>query len=156
MASSIVRETIYAAFFALVSGDATFKTKSRLWQHWSDVPAELQPALFMTQVVQAAKADRTGIPTIWELGARIYLYANVGQQSDGGKAPAQILNPLVDKICDLIQPAQPGSGMITNEQTLGGLVTKCRISGDLVTDEGLLGPQGVVMIPVKILVAGNA
>lgn len=151
--SNITRETIYAAFFALMSSDPTWKTASRLLKHWSDVPAELQPAIFMTQGNEAAKTDRPGIPIIWTFNVRLHLYANVGEQSDGGKAPAQILNPLIDKICDLIQPPL---GIGAGEQTLGGLVTRCRISGEVVTDEGLLGAQGVVQIPVQIILAGNA
>ena len=150
---SIIRETIYNALFALVENAATFKTTSRLLLHWTDVPAELQPALFLTQTKEAAETKRTGIPIIWTFHATIHLYANVGQQADSGQAPSTILNPIVDSICNLLQPP-PGIG--AGEQTLGGLVTRCRISGEIITDEGLLGPQGVVQIPVIMVVAGNA
>jgi len=149
----MVRENIYAAAFALFSGDPAWVTKNRLWKHWDEVPPDQQPAIFQTQVKEVSTTkDRTGIPLIWHFHINLHLYVNVGQQGDQGMAPSQVLNPLVDKILGLIQPG-PGP---TGEQTLGGLVTKCRVEGDIITDEGLFGPQGIVMIPVVILIPGNA
>lgn len=151
MANSINREAIYAAFFALMSGSATFKTKSRLLRLWSDVDSAYQPALFQTQVREMSKADRTGIPNIWTFHVLLHVYVHVGQQQDEGVSPATIMNPILDTLCDLIQP-----GTARGEQTLGGLVTMCRIAGEIMLDEGFFGPQGIAQIPVDIIVAGNA
>jgi len=147
------RETIYQALFNLAvygtviapaSPPANFpwKTFSRRLVHWTDVPAAMQPAIYVTQVSEDAKFTHK-LPTIWSLNADIYMYANTG--GDQKQVPASFLNPLVDQLVANLLPNQ-----LTGEQTLGGLVEYCRIDGSIITDEGALGDQAVVVIPVKL------
>lgn len=153
MAITINREEIYSTFFALVTSDPGFKTKSRLWKHFSELDDVETPAIYMTQVREVAERKGKGL-NAWRFYVNLHLYVKVGQQGDMGAIPATILNPLVDKVCDLIQPS--GSDFAHNEQTLGGLVEQCAIEGDIITDEGLFGPLGVALIPAVILVPGYA
>jgi hypothetical protein len=62
--------------------------------------------------------------------------------------PAIALNQLVDAIELALSP-----GPAFEEQTLGGLVSHCRIVGEIETDEGVLGDQAVAIIPSKSMVA---
>ncbi len=144
------REAIFSALFALVSGLTGFVTTSRRLMHWTDVTADMQPALFQAQKTQGAD-PRTGSPTKWRLHADLYLYTNLGSQTGGGDTPdatpATQLNNFIDAIDAALAP-NPATGA---PQTLGGLVQYCRISGTVETDEGVLGAQAVAIIPVEIL-----
>lgn len=136
-------ETIYSALFTLVSQGTEWKTKSRRLIHWADVAPADQPALFQAQGSIAARYTQK-TPTIWLLDAELYLYAH--SNGDWKTSPMTVLNPLIDRIITNLLPSD-----LTGEQTLGGLVTACRIEGDIATDEGTLGDQAVVIIPVKLL-----
>jgi len=136
------RETIYSAVFALVSSVPGLVLKSRTLKHWSDVSYVDQPCLFQTQTKENA-IQNIKMPTRWTLHIDLYLYAHT--RGDTTISPSSILNPLVDAINVLFTP-HPAAG----EQTLDGLVEKCRIEGTIETDEGLLGEQGVVIIPIVV------
>lgn len=140
----MTREPIYAALFVLLQGIPGIVSASRKLKHWNDVPKVDQPALFMAQGGQTAQAV-TGQPTKWVLNLKIYLYVNT---SDPTQSPAEIMNPLLDAICNALEPS-PAVG----KQTLGGLAHYCRIDGGIETDEGTLGDQAVAIIPVEILAA---
>lgn len=137
------RETIFAALFTLASSGAQWKTKSRRLKHWADVAPADQPALFMSQGNQNARFTMN-TPTIWTFDVEFYIYAHTG--GDELTSPATIINPLLDQLVTNLLPLP-----LTGEQTLGNLVTLCRIDGDLITDEGVLGDQAVAIIPVKLL-----
>lgn len=140
------RETLYAAVFNLLKNSASFKTASRKLRHWSEVPPEEQPALFVVQGGEVPQVT-TKTPTVWSLKVSVYIYAHTAAGMREEEAPSQILNPLVDAVTDAIElPSQPF------EQTLGGLCHRLRLDGAIETDEGVLGDQGVVIIPITIVV----
>ncbi len=141
----MIREPIYEALFALVSGSASFATASRRLRHWSDVGAAEQPALFMAQKSETAE-ERAPLPVKWRAMVDFYVYA---QAPDELTAPAIALNPLIDAIEAALAP--PAS---SNVQTLGGLVSHAWIAGKIETDEGVLGGQAVAIVPIEILVSG--
>ncbi len=135
------RETIYSALFTKLSAASGLVTKSRKLKHWADVPAIEQPALYQAQVKETV-TRQTGQPSVWRLNLDVYLYANT---SDPATSPSQVLNPILDAIVASLEPA------IGEVQTLSGLVQYCRINGAIETDEGVLGQQAVVIIPIEIL-----
>jgi hypothetical protein len=146
----MIRENIYAELFNIlqgltIGGKPAFKTISRQLQMWSDVNIADTPALYIVQRSELARVVQK-LPTIWELKLSLYLYVNTG--GDTTKTPSSIFNPLVDAIEDILVPNPPA----LQEQLLGGLVTYCRIDGEILTDEGVLGDWGVVIIPIMILV----
>ena len=143
---NIPREAVYAALFSLLAATSGIKTSSRRLKMWTEVAPPDQPALFMVQRHESSKVT-TRVPTIHELYVDIILYGNNGGQDQSSTAPMSILNPIVDAIEAKLLP---GAGSM--DQTLGGLVERCRIDGDIQTDEGALGDQAVVIIPVTILV----
>jgi hypothetical protein len=138
----INRETIFAALFVLASNAANFNTKSRKLKHWSDVSPADQPALFQAQGKEIA-VSRYRLPTLWTLHASLYVYAH---QSSLDVLPSTALNNLVGAIELALAP-----DLFSGEQTLGGLVSHCRINGQIETDEGVLGDQAVAIIPIEIM-----
>jgi len=137
------REVIYAALFSMLSSSGAYKTKSRKLQHWADVTASRQPALFQAQRTETASTV-PGQPTVWNLQVDIYVYANTSNKSE---APSQIINPLLDAIGNALAPDP-----ITGKCTLGGLVQHAWIEGAIQTDEGVLGDQAVAVVPIVIKV----
>lgn len=138
------REPKYVALFAKVSGIPGLVTTSRRLRHWSDVKPVEQPALFQVQMRENQR-PRKGIPALVTFGCELYLYVNTGNALDD-VTPSTELNQFMDAIEAALAPDP-----LTGFQTLGGTVSHCWIEGDIVTDEGVLGPQAVAIIPVKIL-----
>ncbi len=137
------REKIYCALFNLVCSVSGFTTVSRRLKPWSEVEASQQPALFQAQVSENV-VQVTNQPPKWKMEVNLYIYC---YSSDPKISPSIQINNLLDAIEDVLKP----NGALEN-QTLGGLVTYCRISGKTQTDEGVLGQQAVVIIPIEILI----
>ncbi len=136
------REAVYAAIFALASAIPGLATASRKARHWADVAPTEQPALFQIQRQESIEVVK-GLPPKRRFGVDLYLYA---QSTDPTIAPASKLNPLIDAIEAAFAPA-PVSGV----QTLGGLVDHAWIGPRIETDEGVLGDQAVVIVPIEVL-----
>jgi hypothetical protein len=134
------REAIYAALFAKVAAVPGFNTTSRRLRFHLDVAGADQPALFMSQYREDAQTV-PGLNTVWILRVNLFLYAMT--RPDVATPPAQILNPLVDAVIATLAP-EP----VSNKQTLGGLVQHTWVEGEIQTDEGVLGDQGIAVIPI--------
>lgn len=85
---------------------------------------------------------KTGYGTVITLKSKVWVYVN--SETTNGVVPSSQLNILADLITGVLQP---DNGAQEN-QTLGGLVNYCRIEGDIQTDEGTLGTQAVMIIPI--------
>ncbi|MCL1908967.1 MAG: DUF4872 domain-containing protein [Holophagaceae bacterium] len=133
------REAIFNALAMRLEAVPGIRNFSRKLLHWSDVESDRQPALYMASANQAVTIDGYGLPPRLELPVRLYLY---NQNQD----PA-LQNNLLDAIERALEPDE-GEVVLT----LGGLVSHCWIEGEIETDEGLLGDQAVVIVPVSILV----
>lgn len=138
------REAIYSALFEKIKAIEGLVTVSRVLKHWNDVTPSEQPALFMTQDGEIP-ISRTGLPTTWKLMVSLYLYCNAGGDSDA--IPVIEINKYLDTVQDALKP-----DMITGYQTLGGLVQDVSFGEKIETDEGLLGSQSVVIIPILITI----
>lgn len=66
--------------------------------------------------------------------------------------PASLLNPVLDGIDAALQPDNPS----LNYFTLGGLVRRCYIEGEITTDEGTMAPKAMAVVPIEILLANPA
>ena len=141
---SMNREAIYSALFARLQSAFPWNTSSRVLLHWSEVPPVQQPAIFLAQVNETAQTI-TRQHTKWMLNVRVFIYAN--SQTPNGKAPATVMNAIIDAVVAAMAPPVPGLEV----QNLGGLVDWARIEGTIETDEGLLGDQAVAIIPIAIL-----
>lgn len=137
------REAIYSALFAKVGSASGFMTIGRKLQHWADVAPAEQPALFQVQKSEDVK-PQTGMPSKVLMHVELYIY-NLST-ADPYASPAIGLNKLMDAVTAALSPMGGAT-----EQTLGGLVSYCRINGQINTDEGVLGDQAVAIIPIEIL-----
>jgi hypothetical protein len=141
----IVRESIYAALWALGAGATSFASANRRLRHWADVAPAEQPALFMSEKGGHAVTKALGAPIVWTLYADFYLYVH---SSDPYLAPAMVLNPLLDALETALAPS-PATGI----QNLGlpAMVQHAYIAGKIETDEGVLGDQAIAIVPIEIL-----
>ncbi len=139
----MTREPIIAALFAKLAAIPSLVTVGRVVKHLIDVPAEHQPALFLSPRNQSA-IRRTGLPTKWVISVLVYIYTNRGGQN---VIPDIQMNAILDAVETVLAP----NGGVEN-QTLGGLCEYCRIEGVIETDEGALGDQSVAIVPIDILV----
>lgn len=136
------REQTFAALFARLASVTAFQTTSRKLLHWDNVSPEQQPAGFQMEGRQMAEGPSLRL-TKWTFHAEWYLYAHA--QNTSGDVVA-LLNQLVDACVAALDP-----GPAWEKQTLGNLVTDCRISGEIETSEGRLGDQAVAIIPLLII-----
>lgn len=142
----INREAIYQALFDQVKSLSGFVTTSRRARLAKDVAPEEQPALFMEEGPgENVQHQGQGLPAKHLLYVDMGFYARLNE--DKNAAPGNILNPLIDAIEAALAPDSD-----QEDQTLGGLVIYCRISGKIEKNEGLLDGQASVVIPVEILV----
>lgn len=141
------RETIYKALFDKLAAIESLNTASRILAHWDDVPASMQPALYMAQDTQLAE-QVTGFPTKYTLNAKIWIYTH---RDTSNTIPSTQINNILDAIDEALRP-DPSP---TNKQTLGGLVHHCWINGSIETDEGTLGNQSVAIVPITMLVVNT-
>lgn len=141
---SVTREQIMTAFGSLVFNAGPFKTTGRRVQMWNQVSS--QPAAFVRNI--GDKYERHGaLPPKITMMVEIWLYDN-SAGVDPNAAPGAALNALVDAVEAALAP----DSKVSNELTLGGLVTRCRIEGECIFDPGDLDGQAKAVIPVHILV----
>jgi hypothetical protein len=162
------REEIYQALFNLGAAAKVrnardqlvpaFKTTSRRWRHWNEVPADQQPAFYQVQRKENPRTqERVGMPPRWVLYVDWFIYANAG--SDITQVTSSILNPILDAI-EAALPYNPVTGPMgvpLDYQRLGfppGSIQEARIMDeDIEINEGLLAPQSqtVAVVPVRII-----
>lgn len=138
------REAIYGALFAKVKDIEGLATVGRVLRHWERVDPSEQPALFMTQDGEEPMS-RTELATTWRLHVSFYLYCHAGNDLDA--IPAMEINRYLDALQAALQPDR-----VTGRQTLGGLVDDTKFGEKIETDEGLLGPQSVAIVPVVLTI----
>jgi len=154
-------ETILAALFAIVGevrwtspGDTApdtrrFVTMSRRVKLFSDVSAEEQPACFQAEH-GTTEGQVTNLPYKTILEANWIIYQSVGR--DDKAVPARENNAIIRGIRQAIRPKPADPGFHDRRNTLGGLVYHCFISGRIFKDPGDIDGQGMLVVPIKLLV----
>ena len=84
------------------------------------------------------------LPGKTTLNVDLFVYTASGKDPDC--VPARDLDIALDAIAACLAP-----GPAEMRQTLGGLVSHCRIEGRIVKDPGDLDGQGLALVPVRIL-----
>lgn len=147
------REPIFAALFALGqavtwdSPERTWQTASRRVQHFSKCSD--QPALFQVEGDESPH-QVTGMPYKWVLKAHWLVYQNTGL--DPQTVPATENNLILDALQAALGPQIVPGAPFTDRCTLGGLVYSVKISGNVLKYDGAIEGQGVMTIPLEILV----
>lgn len=124
-----------------------FKVTSRRVKLFSD--ATIQPACYQAEHGQT-EGQVTGMPYKTILEATWIIYQNVAR--DANAIPA-IENNLIIKGCrTALGPLPQDPGFMDKRNTLNGLVYHCFIQGKLFKDPGDIDGQGMLTIPIKLLV----
>lgn len=126
-----------------------FITISRRVKHFSDVPSDAQPACFQAEHT-SAEEQRTGLPYKTTLEANWIIYQSVGR--DRTAIPTIENNLIIGGVRRALAPRPNDPGFLDKRNTLGGLVHHCFISGRIFRDPGDLDDQGMIVVPIKLLV----
>lgn len=151
------REQVYQALVALTEevtwGTAPTKqflnavaTRRRV-KLFSD--ATIQPAVYQAEHDEEV-AQITNLPYKRAFKASWIVYQNVGK--DHSAVPAIENNLILDAIQAALAPKPQDPGFPNKRNTLGGLVHHCYIDGEIFKDPGDIDDQGMMVIPITILV----
>ncbi|HXY57616.1 MAG TPA: hypothetical protein VEH76_03455 [Methylocystis sp.] len=132
-------------FSAPVNGQTSFLTVSRRLKLWGEAPKSQRPALFVTEHREQPSYQSEALPIRTTLSVDLFIYID---SSDQNTVPASALNIILDAIDAALKPGPANN----NRQTLGGLVSHCRIEGQVLKDPGDLDGDGLLWVPLKLLV----
>lgn len=118
---------------------------SRRLVNWTN--CDKQPALFVVQKHERVKSV-TQLVTV-TVNFDLVLY--VKTDADSTKATTEISNPIVDALFSLLGSTPAGERQLIVD--VDGIPTAYDLSieGEIITDEGLLGDQGIVVMPLAII-----
>ena len=144
------RETVLSALFSLMSnvsfslqgGAGGFKTTSRRLKHWSDVSVSDRPALFMTCHGETPTYRAENLPAYQKLSVHVYVYLSTADANIVGDTDISLILDAFDTALS------PGPG--EQRQTLGGLVSHCRVDGDILRDPGDMDGEGIIIVPISV------
>src|SRR5262249_17445897 len=128
---NVAREAVMAAliaklngvvFSAPVNGQTSFVSVSRRLKLWSDVPKSQRPALFISEHREQPSYQSEALPIRSTISVDLFVYID---SSDYNTIPAIALNVMLDALDAALRPGPAEN----NRQTLGGLVSHCRIDG---------------------------
>ena len=129
------------------ASEHTFQVMSRRVKLFND--ATIQPACYQAEHGQQ-EAQVSGMPYKTILEATWIIYQNVAKDS---KAIPATENNLIIKGCRAaLAPLPQDPGFFEQRNTLNGLVYHCFIQGRLFKDPGDIDGQGMITIPIKLLV----
>lgn len=142
------RESIYAALFALASGNADFTTTGRRLKNILDMQPSEFPAFFQVQVTEEWKQDLGPMPPVGNLHVEWWVYVC---DTDQAVSHDEQLNPLIDSV--LASIGLPPRFNPAN-QTLNGAVESVRLEGKVDYAEGALDDRAFARIPLVIKLPG--
>lgn len=123
-----------------------FITSSRKVRLFSDVSPAAQPACYQAEWGDD-EAQVSGMPYKTILGANWIIY-----QHPGDAVGAIVNNLILDGVRRSLAPLPADVGFQDRRNTLGGLVWHCFISGRIFKDPGDLDGQGMMVVPIKLLI----
>ena len=147
------RNAVFTALFNLAKTIpppltySAWKTTSQFLKQFDEVPAADQPALFLFRGPQHATQEKAFGVTKWKWRAFLWIYFRTEGYKTSSTYPDQFTDDFLDKLEQTFMP-DPQNGV----QNLGGLIHHCWIDGAIYFDSGLTDGQGVVVVPISILV----
>ena len=151
MTLSVNRDTVLSALFSRLSlitfstpvrGVSNFTICSRRLRHWSDVPKSERPALFMVCHGESSVYRAENVPAYTTMSVKLFIYTD---GSDKLSVPDTDISIILDAIDRALSPG-PGEA----RQTLGGLVSHCRIDGEILRDPGDMDDDGLIIVPILV------
>jgi len=136
------------------SGEATpdthqFVTMSRRVKLFSDVSSAEQPACFQAEHI-TLEEQKTSMPYKSTMELWWIIYQNVG--TDPNALGAVENNLILRGVRRALAPKPDDPGFHDKRNTLGGLVHHCFIGGRIFKDPGDIDAQGMIALPIKVLV----
>lgn len=160
--TAVPRERIFVALFDRLKALPGFVSSSRIYLGWDAVEAALQPRLVMVKGDEIQIGTRKGMPPAWRIEVKAIVLVRT-TEGDPELPPSTQINELISAIeTALVRTLIEGPAIDAPFQSnpsgtwgtsLGGLCVACQIEGDIITDEGALGHQGVAVIPIAIYTA---
>lgn len=149
----IDEEAIYVRLFervGMVQFDGRqFIETSRRVKLFGDVPSEMQPACFQAEHGTTEK-QVTGMPYKTILEATWIIYQCVARDTNAIGASEN--NSILKGVRQALAPLPSDPGFLDKRNTLNGLVYHCYIDGRLFKDSGDIDGQGMMTVPIKLLV----
>lgn len=154
------RETIYNALLALLQTILTqqnppFQTFSRVYRPHTDYSTPQLPAAVLDESKESTNEENWGVPGLYHLKVDLWLYfsAPVVSQTPGQETiiPMTAVNNALDVLEATPLANPPSSGMPA--QTLGNLVQRVYISGDILKVAGIGSSQqqySIARVPLVI------
>lgn len=147
------RQQIYDALFALGavaqwgSPPSGFLYSSQRFQHWEKISD--QPSLL--QIAHEEYHEQvTGMPYKRRLTAKWVVYYRTA--ADPTVAGSDLGNVILDALTAALKPVPAPGVPFNGNLTLGGLVYHTFIKGQVFRDGGDLDGQGILVVPIEILV----
>lgn len=144
---SAPRKDIMNALSTLVAGAYPWVTgPSRRVKLWSEVPVESRPACFIfSGGSEMHSYEGQNVNPKRVMMVRLFIYTNA-------KDPTVIGADQLDDISDGLDAAFAAArDPLTGRATLGGLCHQCRIDGDVLREPGDLDGDGMLIVPVRIV-----
>jgi hypothetical protein len=141
------RESAIGALLTLVANAFPWAAApSRRLELWADVPAAARPCCFVFEGGKETYAWSNGAAPKRTLEVRLFIYANAKDPAAIGSAQ---LNDIMDALDAAFAPT--GADAPLGRNTLGGAVYHCRIDGAPFKDPGDLDGDGLLIVPVKLV-----
>jgi hypothetical protein len=146
---TVTREQIANALLGVIQNAYQWNQPvSRRLVLWSKVDPSLRPAAFL---VEHRERHDTKNPTLIkrEIQFQLYVYVSSQPADDPTSTGGIQFNAIFDSLESALAPS--GRDLMSNRNTLGGLVYHCLISGTVILDPGDLDGDGVAIIPISVL-----
>lgn len=161
----VSREQVFSALFALTEGVTWeaypgtgqmvgLKTRERTVRLFSEVNSSFQP--YLAQAEHSEDSQQvTGMPykRVWD--AQWIMYHRAGDNvsiDNKTRTPSIFTNQMIDAFEAAMAPKPVDPGFLDRRNTLSGLVHHCFIQGKIFKDPGDIDKQGMIVIPIKLLV----
>lgn len=132
-------------FPAMANGAVTWALASRRVRLWGEVDPSLQPSMMLAAHAEVARPTGTGKPRQETISYTAYIYFKCGAEDEVG-------DTYINNIMDGVEYAlRPDPGVPQNVCTLGGRVTWARIEGGVFRDPGDLDGQGLLIVPISVM-----
>lgn len=145
------RSQVFTALFNLLKmapspTQVPYKTFTQRMQIWDAVPPGDQPCLILERGPQFAEQVHAYGVTKWKWKVLVWIYYQVGGFQTANTYPDMLTDQFLDGLEQLFLP--PG---LNSKFTLGGLVQNCWIDGMIACEPGLVDGQGLIVVPVSIV-----
>lgn len=152
IATALLNLLLTASFVTLGSqGQAIgFVTSGRRFRTWEDVNGSQQPAIFLTEPKEHHARQELITPAVRVITYDAFVYINDGANKAATVTAVTSLNNILDAI-DPITGGVLKPSPLSDRQTLGNIVYDCWIEGEVVKVPGDLNGQGVMVIPIKVI-----